>query len=223
MSWEGGEYTIKEIGDFISRASKHLSNREEAFVKSILQQLKVRSSLSWSQENWFGKIMEKYTPEKIEEEEKWAKDFCDKLRKEAIQVAKYYEVNRPYFSDIVSKVLTEPKNFILSKSEWARFCENKYAMKIRNVYKEDPKYKKADCIQIRANNRIDIANYSDAQGYARPNYRARRREANKVGFILETDAKPVTRAAKGSRIYKILLSGETSPIFAHESDIKRKR
>lgn len=220
MSWEGGKYTIKEIEDFISQACRHLSNREDVFVKSILQQLQNRSSLSWAQENWISKIMEKYSPKKIEEEKQWAKSFCDKLREQALHVAKYYEANPPYFGDIVSRVLAEPKNFTLSKAEWARFCENKYAMKIRNVYKEELKYKKADCIQIRANNRIDIAN---TQGYARPNHRARQREANKVGFILETDAKPVTRAAKGSRIYKILLSGETSPIFAHESDIKRKR
>jgi hypothetical protein len=223
MSWEGGKYTIKEIGDFISRACKHLSNREEVFAKSIMQQLEAGSSLSWSQELWMGKIMEKYSPERIEEEKQWAKNFCDKLRKQAIQVAKYYEANPPYFGDIASRVLAEPKSFTLSKAEWARFCENKYAMKIRNVYKEELKYKKADCIQIRANNRIDIANHSGAKGYARPNRQARRREANKVGFILEADAKPVTRAAKGSRVYKILLSGETSPIFAHESDIKRKR
>ena len=220
MSWDGGRHTVKEIGDFISQASKHLTSRENAFVKSILQQLEVRSTLSWSQENWLDKIMEKYSPEKIREEKQWAKSFCDELRKQAIQVAKYYEANPPYFGDIASKVLAEPKSFTLSKTEWARFCENKYAMKIRDVYKEELKYRKAECVQIRANNRIDLANYSDG---THPNHHARHREANKVGFILEADAKPVTRAAKGSRIYKILLSGETSPIFAHESDIKRKR
>jgi hypothetical protein len=92
-------------------------------------------------------------------------------------------------------------------------------LKIRDIYKQEPKYKKAECVQIRANNKIELANYRDST----PNRQARRREANKVGFVLETNAKPVTRAAKGSRIYKILLSGETSPIYAHEADLKRKR
>ena len=46
---------------------------------------------------------------------------------------------------------------------------------------------------------------------------------DKVGFVIKTDARPVTRAAKGSRMYQILITGETAPIYAHESDLKRVR
>tara|TARA_R100000426_G_C4796730_1_gene100914 strand:- start:693 stop:851 length:159 start_codon:yes stop_codon:yes gene_type:complete len=47
--------------------------------------------------------------------------------------------------------------------------------------------------------------------------------ANKVCMVLEVDAKPITRAAKGARIYKVLITDEAQPIFAHESDLKKSR
>ena len=219
MTWENGDYTLPMIEEFSKRASKHFSIREEVFLKSITQQLEYKANLSWSQENWISKIMEKYSPSRIEEEARWTKNFNEDLRSQALQVARYYQANPPYFSDIVSRVLGDEKTFTLSLADWTKFCENKYSLKIRDIYKQEPKYKKAECVQIRANNKIELANYRDST----PNRQARRREANKVGFVLETNAKPVTRAAKGSRIYKILLSGETSPIYAHEADLKRKR
>ena len=219
MTWESGDYNLPMIEEFSKRASKHFSIREEVFLKSITQQLEYKANLSWSQENWISKIMEKYSPSRIEEEARWTKNFNEDLRSQALQVARYYQANPPYFSDIVSRVLGDEKTFTLSLVDWTKFCENKYSLKIRDIYKQEPKYKKAECVQIRANNKIELANYRDSG----PNRQARRREANKVGFVLETNAKPVTRAAKGSRIYKILLSGETSPIYAHEADLKRKR
>jgi hypothetical protein len=219
MTWESGDYNLPMIEEFSKRASKHFSIREEVFLKSITQQLEYKANLSWSQENWISKIMEKYSPSRIEEEARWTKNFNEDLRSQALQVARYYQANPPYFSDIVSRVLGDEKTFTLSLADWTKFCENKYSLKIRDIYKQEPKYKKAECVQIRANNKIELANYRDST----PNRQARRREANKVGFVLETNAKPVTRAAKGSRIYKILLSGETSPIYAHEADLKRKR
>jgi hypothetical protein len=39
-------------------------------------------------------------------------------------------------------------------------------------------------------------------------------------MILEVNAKPVTRPAKGARVYKILVTGEMKPVYAHESDLK---
>ena len=44
---------------------------------------------------------------------------------------------------------------------------------------------------------------------------------DKVGFVIKTDAKPVLRAARGSRIYQILITGEVA-LYAHESDLEGK-
>ena len=77
-------------------------------------------------------------------------------------------------------------------------------------------------MQIRATNKVDIANVSD-DGFSYPNRSVRRKMVDKVGFIIKTDAKPVLRAARGSRMYQILITGEVAPIYAHESDLKRAK
>jgi len=214
------KYNQKDIDRFISRAHKHFTNREHTFLQSIRQQLDLRPTLSYSQEQWLGNIMSKYSKAAIKIESDWAANFSHQQRAIGLQVANYYNANPPYYGNITMAVLASPETFVLSKATWNKFCENKYALKIREMYLAPLKFAMADCVIIRSNNRIDLANTIDPK-YS--NRRACRQEANKVGFILETDVKPVTRAAKGSRVYKILLTGETKPIFAHESDLKRNR
>ena len=117
------------------------------------------------------------------------------------------------------KVLSAQDTFVLSKHEWEKFCENKYSIKIRKMHSLPPQFALSECIQIRKTNKIDLAN---CQNIKFSNQAARYRLANKVGFVLGVDVKPITRAAKGSRVYQILLTGEVSPIYAHESDLKRR-
>jgi len=216
------QYTIKEIDVLISRAHRFYTEREKDFLQSVRKRIISESPLSYAQNSWVKNLSDKYSLERIEEERSWLHEFDESKRSIALKVATYYEASPEsrYFVAIVGKVLANPKDFVLTKSEWDKFCENKYALKIRKIYEQEPKFKKADCIQIRAANRIDLAN-TLVGSY--PNRRARYREANKIGFVLEVNARPVTRPAKGSRIYKILLMGDTSPIYAHESDLKKKR
>jgi hypothetical protein len=110
----------------------------------------------------------------------------------------------------------------LPESDFLKFTNNKYSLKVLKNYEEELKFKVGQPVQIRATNKIDVANVS-SDYYSYPNKKARREYANKVGFILEVDSRPVTRAARGSRVYKILVTGETSPIHAHESDLKKAR
>ena len=42
-------------------------------------------------------------------------------------------------------------------------------------------------------------------------------------MVLEVNSLPITRAAKGARIYKVLITDEAQPIYAHESDLKKAR
>ena len=103
--------------------------------------------------------------------------------------------------------------------------ENKYALKIRAVYEHDDKFGAGDFVQIRTNNRVDLANIGP-DGRQLPSYKRAKvngQISNKYAMILKTQAKPVTRAAKGSKIYQILLTDESQTIFAHESDLKKAR
>lgn len=210
---------LKQAKEFSKQIEPLATYREKEFVESILSRLENAKELTDRQSWYLNIIQEKYDADTLAEHERWTKEFSDEQRDIARKVALYYE-NTQYYQATVKTVLSGPKDFVLTKHQWRVFCENKYALKVLSCYKEPLKFKIADCVQVRTNNYIDIANVLP---YEYPNKSARRLMANKVGFILETDAKPVTRAAKGSRIYKLLFTGETSPVYAHESDLKRKR
>jgi hypothetical protein len=213
--WDVIEYNLTEVSDLIIRSLEYATDREVNFMKSCQYHLSEKEQLSFSQNRWLKTLMEKYSDEGIKLERDWRKCFDKERRKIAYRVAQYYQYNPPYYKEIVKRVLSNPDDFVLSRAEWKSFCENKYALKITKLYDTALKFHKSDCIQIRANNKIPLAN--------RGITRMRPPRPNHVGFILETDALPITRSAKGARIYKILLTGEVSPIYAHESDLKRKR
>lgn len=210
---------VSQIKNLMKGAGNYLTHRESDFLNSLLSQSGVREELSYSQERWLSIIEDKYSKDNLKEMANWELNFSDEHRDIATKIALYYQTTQ-YYAHCVQTVMSDPQSFVLSKKEWDVFCENKYALKIRDNYKEPLRFKIADCVQVRANNRIDVAN-CDPGGF--PNRSACRKMSQKVGFVIQTDAKPVTRAAKGSRVYKVLFIGESSPIYAHESDLKRKR
>jgi len=191
-----------------------LNDREATFLESIRGQVLIKGSLSPGQLNWLSALEAKYSQSALQEEESWRLGWTDGHRLEASNVAEYYAHNPPYYSNYVLKITKDPTGFVLTKREWDKFCENKYAKRIRAIYKEDLKFKTGDFVQIRASNRLDLANYSGVRRNAK-------RDAPAV--VVKQDAKPVSRAAKGSRIYSILVVGDTKTLFAHESDLKRLR
>ena len=83
-------------------------------------------------------------------------------------------------------------------------------------------YNVGDFVQIRATNRVDIANTNQKEGHM-PRRSVCSKLANKFCMVLEVNAKPITRAAKGARVYKVLVTDEAQPIYAHESDLKKAR
>lgn len=189
-------------------------------MNSIRGQVMVKDRLSPGQNSWLSSLEKKYSEESIEKNKIWESLWSDSHRKTAIRVAHYYKRNPPYFENVVNNILYNQEKFVLSESIWNKFCENKFAKRILSEYERPCRFKKGDCVQIRKNNRLDLANYDDETGKIGPSYIA---YSEKVGFVVATNSKPITRAAKGSKIYKILMVGEVSPIYAHESDLKNKR
>ena len=206
---------LERIDVTTSRASKmSVTRTEKEFLESIRSYWLRKGTLTPGQTSWFERLEEKYSEEQHAQTEKWLSAFSPYHRQTALQVARYYEANPPYFETYVHKILSNPESFTLTEREWNKFCENKYAKKIRKSYEESLRFHVGDCVQIRKTNKVSTANYNN-EGYIRGD------KSEKVGFVLKTDALPVTRAAKGSRVYQVLLVGDVSPIYAHESDLKR--
>ena len=202
----------------------HMNSWEQGFVESLEHQFKQKGKLSDSQERHLFKLSDKYNMDKIRETQKWNKNYGPEQRDIAVKCARYYDGQYiTYFLDIVTKTLDDPEGHTLTMGEFNKMCNNKYAKKILDSYATPERFEVGDIVQIRANNRVDLANTDHKTGAVAKGTRSTFGLIDKTCMILEVNAKPVTRPSKGARVYKILVTGETKPIYAHESDLKKLR
>ena len=202
----------------------HMNTWEQGFVDSLEYQFKQKGRLSISQERHLLKLADKYNMDKIREAQQWVKNYGPEQRDIAIKCAKYYDGQyQTYFHDIVNKVLGDPDGHVLTLGEYNKLCKNKYALKVLASYDAPEKFAVGDMVQIRATNRVDIANTDQKTGAVARGTRATYLLAEKTCMVLEVNALPITRAAKNSRVYKVLIIDDTSTIYVHESDLKKLR
>ena len=202
----------------------HMNMWEQGFVDSLEHQFKQKGRLSVSQEQHLFRLTDKYNMDKIREAQQWVKNYGPVQRDIAVKCARYYDAQyQVYFKDIVNKVLGDPEGHTLSLGEYNKLCKNKYALKVLASYDAPEKFAVGEMVQIRANNRIDIANTDQKTGASPRGAWSTYRLVNKTCMVLEVNALPITRAAKNSRVYKVLIIDETSPIYVHESDLKKLR
>ena len=202
----------------------HMNMWEQGFVDSLEHQFKQKGRLSVSQNRHLLKLADKYNMDKIREAQQWVKNYGPEQRDIAVKCAKYYDGQyQTYFHDIVNKVLGDPEGHVLTLGEYNKICKNKYALKVLASYDAPEKFAVGEMVQIRANNRVDIANTDQKTGATPRGAWSTFRLASKTCMVLEVNALPITRAAKNSRVYKVLIIDETSPIYVHESDLKKLR
>ena len=214
----------KDAFNHLQHHADHMNTWEQGFVESLEHQFKQKGRLSDSQERHLFKLTDKYNMDKIREAQQWVKNYGPEQRDIAVKCAKYYDGQyNNYYHDIMTKVLSDPEGHVLTLGEYNKLCKNKYALKVLASYDTPEKFLVGDMVQIRANNRVDIANTDLNTGAVARGTRSTYRLANKTCMVLEVNALPVTRAAKNSRVYKVLIIDETSPIYAHESDLKKLR
>lgn len=211
--------------DHLNSVEDKIAYGDKQFYMSLLWQHenKTASDLSSSQLYHLERLYNRYSEENLKTRAEFEKSYDSVLRGKALKCAQYYaDQYPPYYDGIVTKVLNDPTGHILSHNEYNKMCNNKYAKKILACYESAPKYGVGDFVQIRATNRIDVANTDRASGH-QPRRSSCRTMSNKVCMVVEVNAKPITRPAKGARIYKVLVTDETQPIYAHESDLKKAR
>ena len=207
----------------LSSVEDHIAYGDKQFYMSLFWQHENKRKLSSSQLYHLERLYNKYSMEEIKKKEEFLENYSDELRDIAVKCAQYYAGQYPvYYDGIVEKVLKDPEGHVLSYNEYNKMCNNKYAKKVLACYEEETKYHVGDFVQIRATNRVDIANTNQKEGHM-PRRSICSHMANKFCMIIEVNAKPITRAAKGARVYKVLITDEAQPIYAHESDLKKAR
>ena len=174
------------------------------FMKSIRQQFVLKGSLSLGQKNWFEDMQQRYTDEKLKDHAEWAKNYSDEHRRDAVRVAHYYASNPPYFQTLVRRIMDDP-TCMLSINDYNKFCNNKYAKKILAEYEAEPKYEKGGLVQFRSTPSMRHLGL-----------------ANKPAVVLQVEARPITEARKGAKVYQVLPVGDR-PVYVCESELKRAR
>ena len=120
--------------------------------------------------------------------------------------ARYYLANPPYFRELAKKAL-EDDAFVPSERAYKKMVENKFATKVIESTLSKPKFNPGSHVTLRAN--ASTSGLWSVRG--------------KAGVVIKPGAKPVTSAARGSKVYSVLFFGQATPTFVEERWLKKAR
>jgi hypothetical protein len=213
---EGTQTPTELIFLTLERNRDFMSNGDKIFTDSLKSQYNANGHLSTSQEYHLDRIALVYSDGAVHKIQSWCRDYNNEMRLTATRCAHYYNMSFPrYYESIIDKVLADPHAHTLTPVEYKKLCENKYAKKVLSCYEADPKFAIGELVQLRSTHNIFKIN--DRMTGPVGHYTEYK---NRLCLITSDNARAITRAAKGSRVYKILFIGESIPVFAHESDLK---
>ena len=204
---------LQRIEDLLYCDKLIASDWEVKFLNSIAEQANNKGSLSIGQLNILERIENNNTSEAHKQIKKWL-DNWDEERQEIAKVVALYYQREMYYGQLVDKILNQ--NYIPSQKEYEKLCENKYALKVRQEHFKKPRFSEGSVVQVRS---VISAN----SHYRHENGNVSVRIQNHYAIVIETDALPVRRAAKGAKVYKILPFGSSKAYYVSESDLKKAK
>jgi hypothetical protein len=180
-----------------------VTNFEVGFLTSIKNQFERNAELTLSQKqlNWFQKIEGKvnsYNP--VEWQQSWD---AEKKRNLKI-VIEYYKHSGLYFHDIIQWTIDNPDK-IISKQNYQRIAENKYAKKVIKALSDSPAYNEGEYVTVRSSHSIPTKFF---------------KHKGKMFFILRPLDKAVA-AAHGARLYLVLSSDSAETFIIEERWLKK--
>ena len=196
---------LTSVADFIPQASQW----EQGFFESVKSQFDKKHTLSVKQIETVQKIAGKFTPEAIRERESWYDSF-GQLQRENLRVCADYYKGTGYYRDLVEKVLTDSK-FVPSPKQYKMMCENKYAEKVLDAYRAEPKFPVGSLATLRKHRSNGYMAITGAPLWADINV-----------FVLST-SEPIVSSAKGCKRYKCMVVGGTDTFYCEERDLKKMK
>lgn len=172
------------------------------FLGSIAEQNRQRGVLSSRQVEILEKIESNHSDEVIARRASFADNYTPEMAERMRVAAEYYIANPPYYRDLAKSVLSD-ENFIPTEKQYKALTENKYALKVLAAHFAEPVFPVGSKVEGRSS--------------------APRTISCKKGFVMKVDAKPVTNAARGTKVYMVLPIGAATPVFVEERHLKRGR
>ena len=205
MTTEEIKSLLDSLADFIPQASQW----EQGFFESVKSQFDKKHSLSVKQIETVQKIAAKFTPEAIREREAWYESFGD-TQKENLRVCAEYYKGSGYFADLVERILTEP-DYIPTPALYKKFTENKFASKVLEAYRAEPKFPAGSLATLRSKR---------SNGFLAINGIAPWCDLNVI--VLST-SEPIVSSARGCKRYKCMMVGSTVTLYCEERDLKQMK
>ena len=182
------------------------------YVESLISQVKGDRRLSDRQLEILKKIEAEHDDAALAERQKWIESYTNNpdLRADAIVVANYY-MSTGYFKDTARDIINDD-TFIPTYSQYNKMVKNKYAQKVLASHHAPAKYEAGQLVTFRANAPTN-SRYLDGGILKR----------NVTMMVIETDAAPITSAARGAKVYKLLPVGKAITLEVEERYIMKAR
>ena len=178
------------------------------FVASLSGQVRGGRDLSPRQLEILARIETEHNDEALTARATFVADW--KANKDGIKdiarvCASYYQPTG-YFSVLVGKILNDPY-YVPTLAEFNKMTKNKYAQKVLNEHNAPAKYAEGSFVTLRA-----------GAGYG-----PKRDCAGKPGVVIQANARPITSAARGAKVYQILPVGRAETLYIEERYIMKAR
>jgi hypothetical protein len=205
MNTEEIKSLLDSLADYIPQASQW----EQGFFESVKAQFDRKHTLSDKQVETVQKIAEKFSPAAIQERKAWYESFTD-LQRETMRVCAGYYKGTGYYKDLVHSILSNSE-FVPSPKQYRMLCENKYAEKVLDAYRAEPKFPVGSLATLR---KIRSNGYMAITG-APP--------WTDINVLVLTTNEPIVSSAKGCKRYKCMLVGGTDTFYCEERDLKKMK
>ena len=205
MNTEEIKSLLDSLADYIPQASQW----EQGFFESVKAQFDRKHTLSDRQVETVQKIAGKFSPAAIQERKAWYESFTD-LQRETMRVCADYYKGTGYYKDLVHSILSNSE-FVPSPKQYKMLCENKYAAKVLDAYRAEPKFPVGSLATLR---KIRSNGYMAISGT--PAWRD-------INVLVLTTNEPIVSSAKGAKRYKCMIVGGTDTFYCEERDLKRMK
>ena len=205
MNTEEIKSLLDSLADYIPQASQW----EQGFFESVKTQFDRKYTLSDRQVETVQKIAGKFSPAAIQERKAWYESFTD-LQRETMRVCADYYKGTGYYKDLVHSILSNSE-FVPSPKQYKMLCENKYAEKVLDAYRAEPKFPVGSLATLR---KIRSNGYMAVTG-APP--------WTDINVLVLTTNEPIVSSAKGAKRYKCMIVGGTDTFYCEERDLKKMK
>lgn len=195
------------LGPRLEKIKKeNLAANTREFVESLFDFFNKRGGLTENQLTSFEKIESRWSPQERVKLKIWEKEYRDDHLDDAKIVAEYYSYTG-YFSTIAGKILTD-ETFVPPQKNFNRMMKNKYAAKILEAHKAEPRFNKNSLVQLRST----VGTTSSDM-----NLRSLR---SRLCFVLANDL-PIRNATAGAKRYRVLPMGSSDPVELDEKHLMK--